>query len=92
MSERIQRFALCAGARAIRTIAQTAIATIGTATVLGAVDWRMVASASVLSGILSVLTSIVTGLPEVEMELEDIEDVEEEDEDIEERSESDQGI
>lgn len=46
-------------------MAQTAIATIGTATVMGAVDWRMVASAAAVAGILSVLTS-VAGLPEVE--------------------------
>lgn len=51
--------------RAIRTVAQTAVATIGTSAVMSAVDWRMVASASVLAGILSVLTSIATGLPEV---------------------------
>lgn len=52
--------------RAVRTVAQTAVATIGTSAVMSAVDWRMVASASVLAGILSVLTSIATGLPEVE--------------------------
>lgn len=57
--------------RAIRTIAQTAVATIGTSAVLSAVDWRMVASASVLAGILSVLTSIATGLPEVETDIGD---------------------
>ena len=51
--------------RCIRTIAQTAIATIGTSAVLSQVDWRIVASASVLAGILSLLTS-VAGLPEVE--------------------------
>lgn len=50
--------------RALRTIAQTAIATIGTSAVLSAVDWKMVLSASVLAGILSILTSIATGLPE----------------------------
>ena len=53
-----------AGIRAIKTIAQTAIATIGTAAVLAQVDWWMVLSASVLAGILSLLTS-VAGLPEV---------------------------
>ncbi len=51
--------------RAIRTIAQTAVATIGTSAVLQDVNWIMVGSASVLAGILSVLTSIATGLPEV---------------------------
>ena len=55
-----------AGIRAIRTVCQTAIATIGCATVLSEVNWLFVASASVLAGILSILTSIVTGLPEVE--------------------------
>lgn len=50
--------------RCIKTISQTAIATIGTAAALGGVDWVMVASASALAGILSILTSIA-GLPEV---------------------------
>ena len=54
-----------AGVRAIKTIAQTAVATIGTSAVLCDVDWIMVASASILAGILSVLTSIA-GLPEVQ--------------------------
>lgn len=52
--------------RAVRTIAQTAVAMIGTATVLSSVDWKVVLSASLLSGILSLLTSIATGLPEVD--------------------------
>ena len=52
--------------RAIKTICQTAIATIGTASLLSEVNWLVVASASLLAGILSVLTSIVTGLPEVD--------------------------
>ena len=54
-----------AGIRAIKTLAQTAVATIGTAAVLEAVDWRMVLSASVLAAILSLLTSIA-GLPELD--------------------------
>ena len=54
----------CAGIRALKTIAQTAIAVIGTSVLLSDVDWIAVASAAILSGVLSLLTS-VAGLPEV---------------------------
>lgn len=70
--------------RAIRTVCQTAVATIGTAFVISDVNWWVVISASLLAGILSVLTSIATGLPEVEkdiMEDENFDDFGEEDED-----------
>lgn len=64
MSDKTKKWWKAAGVRAVKTVAQTAVATIGTAAVLGGVDWIMVASASVLAGILSILTSIA-GLPEV---------------------------
>lgn len=59
-------FLKCALIRAVRTVAQTAIATIGSAVAMSDVNWLLVGSASLLAGILSILTSIVTGLPEVE--------------------------
>ena len=66
MTSNMKAFIRAALIRAIRTIAQTAIATIGKAAELSDVNWTLVLSASVLAGILSVLTSIVTGLPEVD--------------------------
>ena len=63
MCEKHKKWLKAAGIRAFKTICQTAIATIGTSTVMGAVNWSAVASASVLAGILSVLTSMA-GLPE----------------------------
>ena len=56
-----------AGVRAVKTVAQTAVATIGTSVAMGEVNWVMVGSASLLAGILSILTS-VAGLPEVKEE------------------------
>lgn len=65
MKNNMKEFFKAAGIRAIRTMAQTAVATIGTAAVLADVNWCIVISASILAGVLSVLTSIATGLPEV---------------------------
>lgn len=61
------RWFRAAGIRALKTVAQTAIATIGTSAALHQVDWPLVASASALAGVLSLLTSIA-GLPEVDDE------------------------
>lgn len=64
MNEKAIKWIKAAGVRAIKTVAQTAIATIGTCAVMGEVDWLMVGSAALLAGILSLLTS-VAGLPEL---------------------------
>ena len=64
MSKYWKNWVKAAGVRAIKTTAQTAVATIGTAAVMGEVNWLMVGSAALLSGILSLMTS-VAGLPEV---------------------------
>lgn len=63
----IKKWIRAAAVRAVKTVAQTAVATIGTAAAMGQVDWVLVGSASVLAGVLSLLTSIA-GLPEVNEE------------------------
>lgn len=65
MIKNLKTWVKAAGIRAVKTIAQTAVATIGTSAALGEVNWLMVGSAAILAGILSMLTSIA-GLPEVE--------------------------
>ena len=65
--EKFKKWSKAAGVRAVKTVAQTAVATIGTSAVLGDVNWVMVASASTLAGVLSLLTS-VAGIPEVKEE------------------------
>lgn len=67
MKYNFKKWIKAAAVRAIKTVAQTAIATIGTTAVIREVDWVMVASASALAGVLSILTSVV-GLPEVDSE------------------------
>ncbi len=66
-NEKLKSWFKAAGIRAVKTMAQTAAATIGTAAVLRDVDWMMVVSASLLSGVLSLLTSLA-GLPELKLE------------------------
>lgn len=60
--------------RAVKTMAQTAVGSIGASTIISDVDWQFILSASALAGILSILTSIAAGLPEVEDGIEDDED------------------
>lgn len=67
ISTNAKKWFKAAGTRAVKTVAQTAVATIGTSAILSAVDWKIVISASLLAGLLSVLTS-VAGLPEVKEE------------------------
>lgn len=63
----LKKWVKAAGVRAIKTVAQTAVGVIGASTVVSAVDWRVVVSAAVLAGVVSLLTS-VAGLPEVKVE------------------------
>lgn len=64
MNKNVAKWLKAATVRAVKTTAQTAVATIGTSAILSAVDWKVVISASLLAGILSLLTS-VAGLPEI---------------------------
>ncbi len=70
MRDKIFKWLKAAGIRAIKTVAQTAIATIGTTALLDEVNWAVVASASAMAGVLSLLTSIA-GLPELKQEDEE---------------------
>jgi hypothetical protein len=67
--EKVLTWIKAAGVRAIKTVAQTFVATVGTSVILSEVDWAVVASASVLAGILSLATSIA-GLPEIKQNIE----------------------
>lgn len=68
MSEKTKKLIKAAFVRAIRTVAQAALAAIGSTATLGGVDWRMVASTAALAGITSLLMSVATGLPEAKPE------------------------
>lgn len=70
MNESFAKWIKAAGVRALKTVAQTAVATIGTTAVMNEVDWLMVGSAALLAGVLSLLTS-VAGLPELEEKTEE---------------------
>ena len=65
MNKNIAKWLKAAGVRAVKTVAQTAVATIGTSAIISSVDWKIVISASLLAGLLSILNSFA-GLPELE--------------------------
>lgn len=69
IKDNFKEWAVAAGIRAIKTVAQSAIAAIGTTAAMGDVNWVMVGSTALLSGVISILTSI-TGLPEVKLKTE----------------------
>ena len=64
MSEKVKKWVKCAGVRAIKTVAQTAVGSIGASAVFSEVNWKIVVSSAILAGVVSLLTSIA-GLPEV---------------------------
>ena len=64
MSEKVKKWIKCAGIRAIKTVAQTAVGSIGASAIFSEVDWKIVVSGALLAGVVSLLTS-VAGLPEV---------------------------
>ena len=65
MSEKVKMWIKCAGIRAIKTVAQTAVGSIGASAIFSEVDWKVVVSSALLAGVVSLLTSIA-GLPEVD--------------------------